>query len=1420
MTSILSFTGFSKPARRLRSIVGVLVTLFLSSLTATAQQPGTSPVKIFVLVGQSNMVGHGNMSPVGTQGTLEYIVENDPGGDYQFLSDGAGGWETLNDVWIHYERNGDILTGDLTAGYGGSATGVGPELGFGHVASGQYENQVLIIKTAWGGKSLGNDFLPPSAATYPTPQAPGDPGFYYAEILRLVNDAIDNLDTYFPDYDPAGGYEIAGFGWHQGWNDRVSDPFSAAYETNMAHFIRDIRTDLEVPGLPFVIATSAMDGNGPGVYTQVELAQRAMLDPYLTNATPPDLYTDFVGNVAVVDCRTTYDGMDFWQPVEFSPANQGYHWNRNAKTYVNIGLAMGDAMSTLSPGRCPSRLRATGAPGGIQLSWQNGLDTPTSVQILRNGVEIAPAASVDPPTFLDTAALPGVHDYQFIFTMPGDPCDPLTVTFDGSIANLEAYRDPAGIGLTWENLMTYTGIELRRDGVLIEPSLPGGTTSYIDTSPPASGLVTYTAVPTTGTAAQTQTQINLDGPPTGNALIYEPFDYIIGGLNLKSSDSEVGLEGAWNANSLTLVTAGTLTWGELPVGGAKLSEFRSGQNRFGGARSIRATALADNGLLTDDSTLWFSMLTGVEEGANRTNSRIAVALAAGSFGTGNGDFFINGGTGVGLYLGAGVPKAASFPADTGGATLASNSNPQYEVGDWGLTVGKITWGATPGDLDTIELFQPDTDLVLPASPISTLTVTVDQTAYDTLTFRRGDRVLLDEIRFGASYSDVVARDFVDDPDNVKPSPDPMTFAAVPTAVTDTSITMTAERAFDVSGVEYYFTCTSANAPDSSWQSSRTYTPTGLSPLTLYSYTVKARDMSPVNNETAASGAEDVTTFAVDITAPTPNPMTFAVVPAAVTNTSITMTANPATDNIYGVQYLFSNTTNSTDSGWLASETWTDIGLTPNTLYTYTVTARDTGPFLNAGTASDPESTSTLPTDDTAPTPNPATWATVPTAVSDTEVTMTADAATDDQYDVEYYFANPSVVNGSHDSGWQDSATYNDTGLTAFTSYTYQVTVRDKSYANNEGAPSDPLPAVTNTDPAITTPSLVEGQFYFVGSDNNGGANYNLSVFPGSARYSGTTTPVGPVYAHFGDGTALDYRFFREAPANDNTIASYADGAEGLISDLTTADTDISNESYAKVWTTVDPGNDFTANSADFTSNTLVSNLSPTATGTIDVSGMTEGIIYFIYGAYRSTPVFELVMSGAGQTDVTLNSVGNNDGANNNENYVVAVNFLNAEDYDTISYSFNCSNGRFMGVVLEGESTGGGNDFANWIGNYTLTDTSFGGDDDGDNLGNGIEAFFGTDPSVSNAGLTQVSNSGEVTTFTHPYAEPQLSDVTGSYEWSLDLVTWYPDTTTTVGDTTVTIAASAPASGTVTVTADTAGSAVTPVKFFVRAVATK
>jgi len=147
----------------------------------------------------------------------------------------------------------------------------------------------------------------------------------------IVITHIEELKDLFPAYD-GRGYELAGFGWHQGWNDRINDKFNAEYESNMTHFIRDVRKDLDAPALPFVIAETGMNGpeeTHPRALSLMK-AQAAVAE-----------HKEFKGNVAFVSTRA------FWRPKEWSPSGQGYHWNSNAETYYLIGEAMGEAMKRL-----------------------------------------------------------------------------------------------------------------------------------------------------------------------------------------------------------------------------------------------------------------------------------------------------------------------------------------------------------------------------------------------------------------------------------------------------------------------------------------------------------------------------------------------------------------------------------------------------------------------------------------------------------------------------------------------------------------------------------------------------------------------------------------------------------------------------------------------------------------------------------------------------------------------------------------------------------------------------------------------------------------------------------------------------------------------------------------------------------------
>lgn len=306
---------------RLSILACCLLYGFASGETAHAAD---KPLKVFILAGQSNMEGQGFIKAEpkrnGGKGTLEFLVNDAATAEkFKHLKGKDGNWVVRDDVWIHYlDRKGK-----LAVGYGAKEDRIGPELGFGHVVGNAMDEPVLLIKLAWGGKSLAKDFRPPSSG--------GEVGPFYKEIVERTKAVLKDLKKEFPEHGDRKA-EIVGFGWHQGWNDRVNQAFNDEYEKNMANFIRDIRKDLGAPNLPFVIAETGMSGNADKHPRALSLmkAQAAVAE-----------YKEFKGNVAFVGTK------DFWREKEVSPSGQAYHWNTNAETYYLIGDAMGNAMKKL-----------------------------------------------------------------------------------------------------------------------------------------------------------------------------------------------------------------------------------------------------------------------------------------------------------------------------------------------------------------------------------------------------------------------------------------------------------------------------------------------------------------------------------------------------------------------------------------------------------------------------------------------------------------------------------------------------------------------------------------------------------------------------------------------------------------------------------------------------------------------------------------------------------------------------------------------------------------------------------------------------------------------------------------------------------------------------------------------------------------
>ena len=164
----------------------------------------------------------------------------------------------------------------------------------------------------------------------------------------------------------------------------------------------------------------------------------------------------------------------------------------------------------------------------------------------------------------------------------------------------------------------------------------------------------------------------------------------------------------------------------------------------------------------------------------------------------------------------------------------------------------------------------------------------------------------------------------------------------------------------------------------------------------------------------------------DVTPPSPNPMTFSVLPQELNTSQIRMTATTASDPAGGIQYFFDFTSSptagpgGTDSGWIASSIYTDSGLGPNENYCYRVFARDA--LLNTTAPSAIDCDYTL-----ANQP-------VLGSFSSTETSITVNLGADgNPAGTEYWIRNQD---GTAWRPWSTSKTWTNTGLTCGTTYSY------------------------------------------------------------------------------------------------------------------------------------------------------------------------------------------------------------------------------------------------------------------------------------------------------------------------------------------------------------------------------------------------
>jgi hypothetical protein len=317
----------------------------------------TKTVKVFILLGQSNMLGMGKIAK-GPEGSLEAAVKEKK--KYPYLVDEAGDWA----VWpgVRYVR---VMVGrgagmqvfnneEMTVK---TCKTIGPEFGIAHYVGEIADAPVMILKSCIGNRSLGWDLLPPGSKGYDftdkdqtgnevvytyagykespmrwvkgaePPKVPWYAGKQYDDDTANAKHVLEDLGKYYPG---AKKFEIAGFCFWQGDKDRNDAGLTSHYEQNLVRFIKQVRKDFDAPNAKFVLATLGQTRKGD------QGNEGMLLEAQLAVDGNTGKYPEFKGNVATV----------YSNPLSHGGASNS-HYNGNAETYMDIGEAMGRAMAAL-----------------------------------------------------------------------------------------------------------------------------------------------------------------------------------------------------------------------------------------------------------------------------------------------------------------------------------------------------------------------------------------------------------------------------------------------------------------------------------------------------------------------------------------------------------------------------------------------------------------------------------------------------------------------------------------------------------------------------------------------------------------------------------------------------------------------------------------------------------------------------------------------------------------------------------------------------------------------------------------------------------------------------------------------------------------------------------------------------------------
>jgi alpha-galactosidase len=305
----------------MKKIAKILMAAALSLLFGGNALAAKKPLKVYILAGQSNMIGSAHKSTFAAIGddpmTVNLLTE---------ILDQKGDPLVSENAWISYisDRNqrDTVFHGIVKVGYGYDDERIGPEYAFGLYMDKALQEPILIIKAAWGGKSLAVDFRPPSAGPYEPSLKEREQGnipeiekvgLYYHKMIRHVRETLKDDETIrkiVPNYRPEQGYELAGFVWFQGWNDMCNRHHIDQYTENMIYFISDVRKEFNVPKLPFIIGILGVYGTDPDSrkfdktlpVSDFRNVQFAAVEQYDQKVSEP-----YRGNVIAVDSGPYYE---------------------------------------------------------------------------------------------------------------------------------------------------------------------------------------------------------------------------------------------------------------------------------------------------------------------------------------------------------------------------------------------------------------------------------------------------------------------------------------------------------------------------------------------------------------------------------------------------------------------------------------------------------------------------------------------------------------------------------------------------------------------------------------------------------------------------------------------------------------------------------------------------------------------------------------------------------------------------------------------------------------------------------------------------------------------------------------------------------------------------------------------------------